>query len=59
MICVYGRVVGAGSTAGEGITVCGSHMAKRRLKVDDAWEINVVYFANVSGAVLRPHNIVY
>ena len=48
MICVYGRVAGDGRTTGERVTICGTHMAKRRLKVDDAWEINVVYFANVS-----------
>lgn len=29
---------------------CGTHLGKRRLRVDGGLEINIVYFANVSGA---------
>lgn len=58
MMCVYDQVAGNGSAAGERISVCGTHVAKRRLKIDDALEINV-HFADVSGAVLRPHKMAY
>ena len=58
-MCVYDQVAGDGSAAGERISVGGTHVAKRRLQIDDALEINVVHFADVSGAVLRPHKMAY
>lgn len=46
---------GTEAPAGGRVTVWGSPPCRRRLKGDSGLEINVEYFENVSGAVLRPH----
>lgn len=50
---------GMEASAGERVTVRGTRLGKRRLRTDGGLEISIVHFANVAGAVLRPHKIAY
>lgn len=48
-----------GGSAAEERSLSVTHVGEKRLKVDGGLEINAVYFADVSRAVLRPHKIAY
>lgn len=50
---------GMEASVGERVTGHGTRLGQRRLRTDGGLEINIVYFANVAGAVLRPHKIAY